>query len=262
MKSKESILSYKLFLQQEYSDFHLPYDSEMEFYNAVRNGDFDEVKKHMKPLTTSGLGILSKNPVQNMRYHLVITIALITRFCIEGGMPSETAYTLSDIYIQQLDTCTDTDQIQILHKEAVFDFTERMAKIKKNIGYSRAVIKTSEYIYNHLNEKISLDIICHELHINKPYLCELYKKETGITIFQYAIKLKIEAAQKMLMYTDYSPADISYYFAFSSHSHFINTFKKHTGMTPGEYRKIHYKKYFEKKETPVQTELHRSPGIL
>lgn len=247
MDSKEPILSYKLFLQQEYANFHLPYDEEMTFYNAVRNGDFDEVKKEMQPLTSDKLGKLSTNRVRNIKYHLIITIAMITRFCIEGGMNSETAYTLSDIYIQQLDNCTDEEEITTLHREVIFDYTERMSKIRKNIGYSRAVIKTSDYIYNHLNEKISLDHICDELKINKSYLCELFKKETGITITQYSLKLKIEAAEKMLMYTDYAPADISNYFAFASHSHFINTFKKHTGMTPNEYRKLHYQKYFEKK---------------
>ena len=81
---------------------------------------------------------------------------------------------------------------------------------------------------------------------NKIKQCELFKKETGITIFQYAMKLKIEAAEKMLVYTDYSPSDISNYFAFASHSHFINIFKKHTGLTPNEYRKLHYQKYFER----------------
>ena len=45
---------------------------------------------------------------------------------------------------------------------------------------------------------------------------------------------------------DYSPSDISNYFAFASHSHFINIFKKHTGITPNEYRKLHYQKYFER----------------
>ena len=216
----------------------------MSFYNAVRNGDFDEVKKYMHPLTTEGLGKLSKNPIRNMRYHLIITIALITRFCIEGGMQPEAAYTLSDIYIQQLDNCNDLEEIITLHREVIYDFTERMSKVRKNVGISKAVIKTSQYIYNHLNEKIELDKICDELSINKSYLCELFKKETGITIFQYATKLKIEAAEKMLIYTEYPPSDISNYFAFSSHSHFISIFKKHTGITPNEYRRMNYKKYF------------------
>lgn len=248
MAESEQILSYKLFMQQEYANYHIPYDNEMSFYNAVKNGDFEELKKNMTPLTAKGLGKLSTNPLRNIKYHLIITIAMITRFCIEGGMQSEEAYTLSDIYIQQLDTITDFEELTDLHKEIVYDFTSRMQKIKRNIGISKTVLKTSEYIFNHLNEKLSLDDICEEVNLNKSYLCELFKKETGITIAQYSTKLKIEAAEKMLLYTDYPPATISNYFSFSSHSHFINTFKKHTGLTPNEYRKENYQKYFSQKK--------------
>ncbi len=99
MDSKEKILSHKLFLQQEDANFHSPFDNEMSFYDAVKNGDFENIKRHMNPLNAEGMGKLSSNPLRNAKYHLIVTIALITRFCIEGGMPSESAYTLSDIYI-------------------------------------------------------------------------------------------------------------------------------------------------------------------
>ena len=243
--SKENILSHKLFIQQEELSFHLPYEKEMTFYDYVKYGDFDGVKKTMAPLTSKKLGTLSKNPVRNLKYHLIITIAMITRFCIEGGMPPESAYTLSDIYIQQLDVTNDIEAINQLHREVIYDFTDRMQKIKKRKGISRTVTKAADYIYNHLNEKIKLEELSSELGVNKTYLCELFKKETGSTIYNYITKLKIEAAEKMLIYTDYSPSDISNYFAFSSHSHFITIFKKNTGNTPSEYRKQHFRQYFD-----------------
>lgn len=246
MENKESKLSYKLFVQQEESNFHLSFDDEMGFYNAVKNGDFEMIKKTMQPLSTKGMGTLSRNPLRNMKYHLIVTIAMITRFCIEGGMQSEDAYTLSDIYINQLDTCHEEEELITLHREVVYDYTERMQKLKKRKGFSKPVILSSEYIYNHLNEKLSLDEIAEHIGMNKTYLCELYKKETGITMFQYATNLKIQAAKNMLMYTDFKPADISTNLAFASHSHFIATFKKYTGMTPNEWRKLHYKNNFEK----------------
>lgn len=247
--SKEKILSHKLFLQQEDAVFHLSYDNEMSFYDAVKNGDFEKVKTLMKPLTAEGLGVLSNNPIRNLKYHLIITIAFITRFCIEGGMNPEVAYTLSDIYIQQLDNCSLPEEIEALHREAIFDYTDRMLKIKKRIGYSKIVINVADYIYNHLNEKLSLDDLTKEFNINKSYLCELFKKETGLTINNYIHKLKIDAAKKMLIYSDYSPIDISNYFCFSSHSHFISIFKKFTKMTPNEYKKRNYRSYLSNRKS-------------
>ena len=241
MESKQRILSHKLFLQQETANFHLPFDNEMAFYEAVKNGDFEEIQKHMNPLDSQGMGKLSNNPLRNTKYHLIVTIALITRFCIEGGMPSETAYTLSDIYIQELDVCTDIDELAAIHREVIYDFTERMLKIRKKVGLSKSVIQATDYIYNHLNEKIQLDVLSEYLNISKSYLCELFKKETGITVYTYITKLKIEAAANMLMHSDYTPAMIGNYFAFSSHSHFISKFKEYTGMTPNQYRKENYR---------------------
>lgn len=45
----------------------------------------------------------------------------------------------------------------------------------------------------------------------------------------------------MLKYSDYPPADIGNYLAFTSHSHFISAFRKYTGMNPNEFRKKYYR---------------------
>jgi AraC family transcriptional regulator len=242
----DHILSHKLFLQREYKISHLAYDREMEFYNAVKDGDFLLLKKLMIPLENNHLGKLSSNPLRNLKYHLIITTAMITRFCIEGGLSSETAYTLSDIYIQQIDTCSDEDAVNLLHREIIFDFADRMKKLKTHPDMSRATIKATDFIYDHLQEKISLEEIASASGLNKTYLCALFKKETGMTVQNYVMKLRIEAAENMLMYADYSSVAISNYFMFSSLSHFIRTFKKFTGMTPNEYRRKNYRRHWEK----------------
>ena len=97
----EPALSQELFRRREYSIYHLEYDKELAFYDAVKKGDFDLVKRLMLPLRNEKLGKLSENPLRNLKYHLVITVAMITRFCIEGGLPPDPAYTLSDFYIRQ-----------------------------------------------------------------------------------------------------------------------------------------------------------------
>ena len=175
-------LNKNLLFQREYSVYHLEYEKEMAFYKAVQNGDFDLVKKIMLPLKDSKLGKLSQNKIKNLKYHLIISIAFITRFCIEGGMNPETAYTLSDIFIQQADVCSTEEEISVLHQEMIYDFTFRMKEMTENYGLSAKIVKAIDYIYDNLQTKISLDKMALFLNINKNYLCELFKKETGITI--------------------------------------------------------------------------------
>lgn len=241
----DSQLSRRLFYQREYSLYHLPYEKELRFYEAVKNGDIDELERIMVPLDNGQLGTLSNNPVRNMQYHLVITIAFITRFCIEGGMDEETAYTLSDVNIQKSDLCTSTKELSKLHREIVFDYAHRMKKIVQNSIFSLPVIQCIDYIYDHLHETISIEDLAEYTKKNATYLCGLFKKEMNTTIGHFIRDKRIEAAENMLKYSDYSSVDISNYLAFNSHSHFISVFKKCTGLTPREYRNLHFRKNWE-----------------
>ena len=91
-------LSKRQFMQKENDYHHSPYETELEFYSAVREGDLETVKRLYTPLDTNGKGRLSKDDLRNVKYHLVITIAMLCRFCIEGGLDPETAYTISHVF--------------------------------------------------------------------------------------------------------------------------------------------------------------------
>lgn len=241
MPQSEKELTYNSFLNREYSFKHSPFEKEFEFYDCVKNGDTEGVKRHMTALGSSGAGMLSDDPLRNLKYHFIITIALITRFCVEGGMEMETAYTLSDLYILKVDKCIRECDIHYLHREAVLDFTDQMNKVARGDIYSKPIIMTMDYIYDHLHSKIYEEEIAEYVSLSTSYLSRLFKKEVGVTISAYIAIKRVETAQNMLRYSDFSPLDIGNYLAFSSHSHFISTFRKYTGMTPNEFRKRYYR---------------------
>lgn len=237
-------LTHAQFIHREYNISHLTFEKEFAFYNAVKDGNLREVRRLMLPLRNEQLGRLSDNNLRNLKYHLIITIALITRFCIEGGMLPENAYTLSDIYIRKLDTCQKESEIDQLHELVITDYTKKMRQLKKETILSKTVILTMDYVYEHLHEKIRLEELAKTIGLNKTYLCGLFKKETGMTLGDYIMKRRLEAARNMLAYSDYSCVDIGNYLSFSSHSHFISVFKKETGMTPKQYRDSCFRVHF------------------
>lgn len=81
-----------------------------------------------------GTGVLSRNPVTNLKYHFVVTAAMLTRYCIDGWMEAEQAYRLSDFYILKMDSCTSLRQIADLHHTMAKDFTGKMI-LQKNYPY-------------------------------------------------------------------------------------------------------------------------------
>lgn len=241
MPQSEKELTYKAFMNREYSFSHSPFEKEFEFYDCVKSGDTEGVKRVMTPLGGSGSGVLSEDPVRNLKYHFVITVALITRFCVEGGLEMETAYTLSDLYIMKADKCKTAEEIHTLHMEAVLDFTKQMKKVSRGFIYSKPVIMTMDYVYDHLHSKITEEDIAEHVSLSTSYLSRLFKKEVGVTVSTYIAVKRVETAQNMLRYSDYPSLDIANYLAFTSHSHFISVFKKYTGMTPNEFRKKYYR---------------------
>ena len=81
--------------------------------------------------------------------------------------------------------------------------------------------------------------LAEHVGLNASYLSRLFKKETGISVSEYIQQLKIDTAQNMLLYSDFTPARISSVLAFPDQSYFTQVFKKYTGMTPMKFRSMH-----------------------
>ena len=234
-------LAHREFIQREYGKLHLPYEKEIEVYSAVAAGDIERAKELFTPLAVEGFGRLSDDNLRNIKYHLVITIALIARFCIEAGLPTETSYTISDIYINRLDVSETEEQLSEIHREVFLEYTKRMQSVNSGEAYSKHILMCLDLIYENIYSGIRVAELADKLGLSAQYLSKLFRQEVGVTISEYIMSRRIQAAENMLKYSDYSSIDIGNYLNFSSHSHFISAFRKHTGFTPKQYREEYFR---------------------
>ena len=228
----------------ELETLHRPSTVEYSFYTAVKTGDMETVVANCKEdafIHLEGTGVLSRNALTNIKYHFVVTAAMLTRYCIDGGLEPEQAYRLSDFYILKMDTCTTVRQIADLHHEMAKDFTGKMVLQKKSSILSKPVVQCVDYIYSHIKERITVAMLAEYTGLSESYLSRVFKQNLGISISDYIREKKIEKATHLLRYSDKSIIDIANYLSFSSQSHFIQTFENFTGMTPKKYRNKYYK---------------------
>ena len=228
----------------ELETLHRPPTVEYYFYTAVKTGDMETVVANCKEdafIHLEGTGVLSRNTLTNIKYHFVVTAAMLTRYCIDGGLEPEQAYRLSDFYILKMDTCTTVRQIADLHHEMAKDFTGKMVLQKKSSILSKPVVQCVDYIYSHIKERITVAVLAEYTGLSESYLSRVFKQNLGISISDYIREKKIEKATHLLRYSDKSIIDIANYLSFSSQSHFIQTFENFTGMTPKKYRNKYYK---------------------
>ena len=83
--------------------------------------------------------------------------------------------------------------------------------------------------------RFKLSDLSAELHYGTTRLCTFFREKTGKSIYQTYIKLKIDEAKKLIR-KKRTFGDITDLLCFDSISTFTFVFKKHVGMTPGEYR--------------------------
>ena len=76
------------------------------------------------------------------------------------------------------------------------------------------------------------------LHMAPASVCRFFKTATGLTIFEYLNKIKIDYACQLLLNTDQNIVDISYDCGFNNLSHFNKQFRKFIGTTPTQFRTI------------------------
>ncbi len=233
-------LVYKNFFQMENNILHAPYNPELEFYSVIKSGNVEKTKELCKEslLSKVGLGSLSKNKLKNICYHFIITTALVARYCIEGGMDLTTSYSLSDFYIQKADECKVPEEISELHYVMCIDYAKRMKNLRKKKICSKHIAICIDYICENLHTRITIKELANRVKLEQSYLSKLFKKEVGVTISEYIQEKKIETAQNMLIYSEFTPAEISSILAFPNQSYFTEVFKKWTGMTPKQYQAL------------------------
>jgi len=229
---------------REKNVLHNTHQDENNFYNLIASGDIEKVTpmatgpKDAHMYEREGFGRLSQDSLRNLKYHIIISTAMITRHCVEKGLDRELAYTLSDLYINRVDKLTTNEEVLKLHGDMLMDFTRKMAALPKKKIYSLRVIEAMDYVNKNLNKELNTEIVADAIGINRSYLSRLFIKETGESISEYIRSEKMRAAANLVRFSNYSYSDIAEYLHFSSQSHFISCFKKKTGYTPAEYRKM------------------------
>lgn len=88
----------------------------------------------------------------------------------------------------------------------------------------------------HYCQSYALADLEQKYHVNRYRLCREFKIYYQVSPMQYLHKIRIQAAKSLLTETVLKVHEISYEVGYENVNHFITHFKKHTGMTPTEYR--------------------------
>jgi YSIRK-targeted surface antigen transcriptional regulator len=218
---------------------HNTYDLEQLLLRMVRKGDTASLKEWFAAAPAIRGGVVASEPLRQRKNLFIVTTTLASRAAIQGGMQINDAFTLSDSYIQQCELLTTPERITNLQYRMLFDYTERVERLRCGKNPSKLAMDVANYVQHHLSDAIKSEDIAKALYISRPYLSKKFKEDTGENIIDFILKEKTEEAKRLLRYSDKSLTAIGSYLGFSSASHFSRVFKTYVGVTPSEYREKH-----------------------
>jgi AraC family transcriptional regulator len=89
-----------------------------------------------------------------------------------------------------------------------------------------------------LTETLSLAELATIGSVHPTHLCRHFRRHYGATVGEYLRKRRVDRAIELLSRTRLLLTEIALESGFSSHGHFCTIFRRVTGMTPGEFRKL------------------------
>ena len=104
--------------------------------------------------------------------------------------------------------------------------------------HSRVVLQAVDFISKNYAKNINLEMTAEYVNKSKNYFSYLFKKELGISFVEYLNQVRVEAAKHLLDTTDERTYEISEEVGYSDYKYFSSVFKKMTGLSPAQYKKM------------------------
>lgn len=215
---------------------HNPYQHEQKKLGSIRAGNLKLLEECQNEVWPGEIGQLADNPLRQEKNLSIVVISIACRAAIDGGVAPQKVFSMSDVFISNIERMTQVLPIQAAVVEYEREFARAVEQVKHDSEHNRYVERAKEYVAEHIDESIRVVQIGEALGINENYLTGLFHKYEGITLQHYIRKEKVRQAKELLLYSSYSCSEIAALLCFSTQSHFSSAFKREVGMTPAKYR--------------------------
>ncbi len=98
--------------------------------------------------------------------------------------------------------------------------------------------EVAAYLCEHAREQITLSEVAAHFAVSPSHLSRVFHRETGFGLREYLVHYRIRQACDLLLNSDLSVTQIADQCGFSDSNYFGDAFKKATGLSPREYRKL------------------------
>lgn len=216
-------------------DYTRRYMQEIRLCSCVENGQLDDLNETLNYELDHDQ---NENDLHNRQESFAALAIVVSRAAIHGGMDVTLALRLQNFYIQKGNHVSSFETLDQLHKEMLYDYTQRVCNLHRIDAYTETTKRIMRYVERHLHSHIDYEDMAEYTQKSRNYMMSKFKQETKMSVVDFCTYMKVEEAKLLLNQTNMSIVEVSEELCFSSQSFFTANFRRLEGMTPTEYRKI------------------------
>ncbi len=214
----------------------IPYAELENLFQAISMDDSDSIEMSVDriyALPRQNLPVLLRDYVSSITFLILLRFyQMQNKYDAGGGIVTPRLLDLK--YLQR--EYPGLEEQKALVRQLSFELNA-LNDGQKKAAPSRMMQTALEYINAHFSENISLQEVADNINISKNYLCDIFKKEIGMTFINYVTNLRIEKAKEYLRDSDMKMYEGSAAVGYNDYAYFSQLFKKNTGITLSAYRK-------------------------
>ncbi len=119
-------------------------------------------------------------------------------------------------------------------------YSDALPQIQPILGTASETLQpVVQYLHIHYKDKIKIEDLTKLFHTNKTTLNQHFKLSTGMSIMAYLNSIRMQMAGYMLRNTLLPSDEVMNRVGLRDNAHFIRTFRKHSGLSPAEFRNLY-----------------------
>ncbi len=117
----------------------------------------------------------------------------------------------------------------------ILEAARQLATVRHNVQ-DQTVERAIEFMHARVANPCPIEEMAKTLGCSRAKLFDVFKDSTGVTPYDYWLRLRIDQAQHMLLESERPTPEIASDCGFSTSQYFNLVFRKYAGMNPNEYR--------------------------
>ena len=170
-----------------------------------------------------------------IRPRLIELVVVLSRAAIDAGADVQEVFAFNRDCFGRIERFQSLEELSVWLTGVLHRFM-RLSFDMSRFRRADVITRVAAYVQSHYDRRITLDDLAAHTFLSRPYLCRLFKAETGRSLTDYIRTVRIDKSRELLLDTSLPLAEVAGRCGFDDQSYFTRLFRRQVGVTPKRYR--------------------------